>query len=353
MNNPKRTLAVLTLDFLPNAGGMQQYIFEMAQRLTAVYTVILITPIKGPLPPETIFERIILQKATPWAIWQQLQKIKPDKILLGHAHPRLLLAAAMQGPYATITYGNDYLAAQRRWHRPLFNFLLKRSRPLITISQANAQRLQQLGLPAAHIIRPGTHPHRFRPGTTDSKTKQLMLLTICRLVPRKGIDTVLHAMPHLLETFPTLHYQIGGQGPDLDRLQQIVARLGIGSAVNFLGFISDENLPTVYQNADVFVMPVREEKQQGSMEGFGIVYLEASACGLPVIGGKSGGAADAIQAGKTGILVDSQNSEAVAQAILHLLQNPDLRQEMGRQGRLWVENEMNWDRAGAEMVALL
>ncbi|MCP4421295.1 MAG: glycosyltransferase family 4 protein [Chloroflexi bacterium] len=344
----KRTLAILTLDFLPNMGGMQQYIFEMAQRLTAVYHVILITPTKGTLPKETTFQRIIIKKATPWAFWQQLQKIKPDKVLLGHAHPRLLLAAVMQGNYATITYGNDYLAAQLQWHRPLFNFLLKRSHPLITISQANARRLQELGFPPPHTIRPGTHPNRFTPAAT-SESKLPTLLTICRLVPRKGIDTVLNAMPQLLESFPDLHYHIGGHGPDLNRLQQLVEMLDIGHAVTFLGFIPDENLPAVYQQANIFIMPVREEKKQGSMEGFGIVYLEASASGLPVIGGKSGGTSDAIQDGKTGILVDSYNTTAVTQAIIRLLENKDLRQKMGQSGRNWIETEMNWDRAGAEM----
>ncbi|VAW33967.1 hypothetical protein MNBD_CHLOROFLEXI01-208 [hydrothermal vent metagenome] len=348
----KRTLALLTLDFLPNTGGMQQYIFEMAQRLTTVYHTILITPIKGTLPKETAFQRIIINKATPWAFWQQLRKIKPDKVLLGHAHPRLLLAAAMQGKYATITYGNDYLAAQLHWHRPLFNFLLKRSQPLITISQANAQRLQELQFPTPQIIRPGTDPQRFTPAA-NTESQPPTLLTICRLVPRKGIDTVLQAMPQLLKTFPNLQYQIGGKGPDLNRLQQLVDRLGISHAVTFLGFIPDENLPAVYQNATIFVMPVREEVQQGSIEGFGIVYLEASASGLPVIGGKSGGTADAIQDGKTGVLVDSHNVQAVAKAIRHLLQNDDLRREMGNNGRSWVETEMNWTRAGDEMVKLL
>jgi phosphatidylinositol alpha-1,6-mannosyltransferase len=348
----KRTLAILTLDFLPNTGGMQQYIFEMAQRLTAVYHTILITPTKGTLPKETAFQRIIINKATPWAFWQQLRKIKPDKVLLGHAHPRLLLAAAMQGNYATITYGNDYLAAQLHWHHPLFNFLLKRSQPLITISQANAQRLQELHFPTPKIIYPGTDPQRFTPAEKP-EGQPPTLLTICRLVPRKGVDTVLQAMLHLLQTFPNLQYQIGGKGPNLSRLQQLVETLGISRAVTFLGFIPDEKLPTVYHNADIFVMPVREEKQQGSMEGFGIVYLEASASGLPVIGGKSGGTADAVQDGKTGILVDSHNAKAVAQAIRHLLQNDDLRQEMGTNGRIWVETEMNWNRAGEEMIKLL
>jgi phosphatidylinositol alpha-1,6-mannosyltransferase len=273
---------------------------------------------------------------------------------VGHAHPQLLLPAALytRNHHLTIAHGNDYLAAQRRWHRSLFNWLLGHSHPLVTHTRANAQRLNELGFAGARVIYPGTDPIRFTPAVAVPPFPPV-LLTVGRLVSRKGIDTVLEALPLLLLRVPDLQYMIVGDGPDRPRLQSLVQALKLQNVVSFRGEVTDAQLLATYHQAHIFVMPVREEQQAASVEGFGIVYLEASACGLPVIAGRSGGAIEAVRDGQTGYLVEPRDPEALAKKVLTLLQNAELRQQMGQNGRRWVETEMNWDRAAQQFLQIL
>jgi phosphatidylinositol alpha-1,6-mannosyltransferase len=146
---------------------------------------------------------------------------------------------------------------------------------------------------------------------------------------------------------------IVGDGPDRPRLQSLVQALKLQNVVSFRGEVTDAQLLATYHQAHIFVMPVREEQQAASVEGFGIVYLEASACSLPVIAGRSGGAIEAVRDGQTGYLVEPRDPEALAKKVLTLLQNAELRQQMGQNGRRWVETEMNWDRAAQQFLQIL
>lgn len=345
----KPRLAILTLSFPPQTGGVQAFLYETARRWTNTHEVIIITPVQ-PTAPEP-FKRLVIPAGTIPHFHRALRELKPGRVLLGHTHPQLLLPAWWHGPFSALAYGNDYLTAQQRWHKPLFNWLLRQAQPLITITHANANRLEQLGLPRPGIIYPGTDPHRFTPASQPND--HLTLLSLCRLVPRKGVDTVLQALPQLLSHFPHLRYHIGGNGPDRPRLQQLTHDLNLSHAVRFLGRVPDADLPALYRQASVFVMPVREEADGTSIEGFGIVYLEASASGLPVIAGQSGGAVEAVKPGKTGYLVPPNDPQTLAQTLLPLLANPDLRQQLGRSGRVWVEQEMNWDNTAHNLLTLL
>lgn len=347
-------ISVLTFDFPPTIGGVQQYLYEIFTRIARQHSVTILTPTEGLSPVGTALRRIILPSMHPFTVLRALQMIASDRVVVGHAHPRLLLPAAMFAPqrYATITYGNDYLAAQRAWHRPLFNWLLRRSHPLITITHANAMRLARLGVPNALVVRPGTDPDRFTP-VPLATTSGLTLLTVSRLVPRKGIDAVLTALPVLRRRFPHLRYRIVGEGPERSKLEAIANDLGISQCVEFLGKVPDHDLPELYRSAHIFVMPTREEKTRTSIEGFGIVYLEASASGLPIVATDSGGVREAVLDGQTGILVPAGDQEALTRALEQMLEDQDLRARLGRTGRQWVEQEMNWDRAAEDMISAL
>ncbi|MBK8905559.1 MAG: glycosyltransferase family 4 protein [Anaerolineaceae bacterium] len=273
-------------------------------------------------------------------------------MLVGHAHPKLLAGAWLWGNYSVLVYGNDFLAAQRRWHRPFFNYLLRQGKPIMAISRATAVALQKIINQTAAIIYPGTEPNRFSPARRPQNNETPILLTVGRLVPRKGIDLMLQALPLILRETAVI-YHIGGSGPDRVRLEKLVQVLGIQHAVRFLGRIPDDELPQLYASADLFVMPNREIQEEGSLEGFGIVFLEASASGLPVIAGRSGGAVEAVQDGITGLLVTPDSVEELATAVLTLLQDAPKRQQMGQAGRQWVETEMNWDRTAQRFMELL
>lgn len=345
-------LVVLTLDFKPDTGGVQEYLFQLSQRVGKQYRVTVVTPVVGELAQASSFQRVHLARVSSLAIWRLLKELAPTHVLVGHAHPKLLAGAWLWGRYSVLAYGNDFLAAQRRWHRPFFNYLLQRGEPIIAISRATAVALENIINQAPAIIYPGTEPARFSPDQRRQPKETPILLTVGRLVPRKGIDLMLQALPLILrETAVTYH--IGGSGPDRARLEKMVQALGVQHAVRFLGRVPEDELPQLYANADLFVMPNREIQEEGSLEGFGIVFLEASASGLPVIAGRSGGAVEAVRDGITGLLVAPDSVEELAAAVLTLLQDAPQRQQMGQAGRQWVETEMNWDRTAQRFMDLL
>ena len=164
---------------------------------------------------------------------------------------------------------------------------------------------------------------------------------------------VIESLPVLLETWPELKYLVVGEGPDRARLEAVRQKENLEKVVHFLGRVSDEELKRFYRQANIFVMPSREITATGSIEGFGIVYLEASASGLPVVAGRSGGAVEAVRHGETGFLVPPDDVDALSKTLHRLLADADLRRRMGENGRAWVEKEMNWDRAARKMAEAL
>ncbi|MCB8982266.1 MAG: glycosyltransferase family 4 protein [Ardenticatenaceae bacterium] len=357
-SDPNRTqsakIAILTLDFYPQIGGVQSYLFEIARRLGSAFDIAVVTPQPGELPPATPLRKVKPPAPHALGFWQVLRQKQPDFVIVGHAHPQLLLAAALYGrkKYAAITYGNDYLAAQKRWHHALFNKLLNQANPLVTISEANVRRLLALNLNPTAVVHPGTDPQRFHPAPPRA-TGPVTLLTVARLVPRKGIDTVLKLMPSLLDRHPRLLYRIVGSGPDRERLEELVHSLTLSAHVEFVGRASSEELPKIYRNADIFVMLTREEQNQTSVEGFGIVYLEASASGLPIVATHAGGVADAVHDNVTGLLVSPDNPDQALQALTRLIDDEALRHRLGQAGRRLVEDELNWDKTAVKFQALL
>lgn len=347
-------LAILTFDFLPVVGGVQTYLYEIARRLGETYRVAVVTPDPGTLPDGVRLKQVLPPGESVLGYWRVLPQLQPQRVLVGHAHPRLLLAAALydRNGYATLTHGNDYLAAQSRWHSRLFNRLLAASQPLITNSGANAARLASLGIATPEIVYPGTDPNVFTPRASEPPLPPV-LLTVARLVPRKGIDTVLQALSILCQAFPDLEYRVVGQGPDRKRLEALARQYEVDQNVRFLGQVPAAKLPDTYRSAHVFVMPTRHEPGAASIEGFGIVYLEASASGLPVVAAPSGGAAEAVRDGETGLLIPPDDPLALADALGRLLRDAELRRRLGQAGRRWVETEMNWDRAAQQLEQLL
>ncbi len=351
MNHPKPSLMVLTLDFYPQIGGVQTYLFEILRRLAGCYEITVLQPHSAPAKDKLHSINVIRIKGRALELVVRLKRSRPDRVIVGHAHPRLLASAALSGPFSVIAHGNDFLAAQSRWHRPVFNSLIRRANHLITNSRATEFQLRGLDLHPSRIIYPGTDPAFFTP--PNEPASQPILLSVGRLVPRKGIDTAIAALQDLVGQYPTLEYQIAGTGPDQDRLQGLARAFGVENHVRFLGRVPQEALPDLYRQAAIFVLPVREEKSARSFEGFGIVFLEASASGLPVVAGRSGGAVEAVQDGKTGILIPPEDPGALSQAVRRLLENPGERKTMGAHGREWVETTMNWDRAAEELAEVL
>ncbi len=177
-----------------------------------------------------------------------------------------------------------------------------------------------------------------------------ILLTVGRLVPRKGVDKVIEALPTVIRRHPEVLYVVVGDGPYKGALQRLAKQLGVADHVLFVGRVPD--VRPFYHSCSLFVMPARQEGR-GDMEGLGLVYLEAAACGKPVIASFVGGAVDTVVPEVTGLLVDPTDSKAIAAAILRLLDDPHLAQRLGEAGRQRVLREFTWEQTAGKILALM
>lgn len=176
------------------------------------------------------------------------------------------------------------------------------------------------------------------------------MMTVARLVPHKGVDVALQALARLAPDHPQLCYAVVGQGPHQPALESLAAQLGVSERVRFLNDVSDADLPALYNVADFYVGVSRQAGLD--VEGFGISLMEASASGLAVVAGRSGGMPDAVADGETGVLVDSEDPRAVAGAIASLLADPERVRQLGENGRRAVEQRFTWDRVVSDLQAI-
>jgi phosphatidylinositol alpha-1,6-mannosyltransferase len=209
-------------------------------------------------------------------------------------------------------------------------------------------------------IAPGIDTEHFAPQSSAAAlraelglTQKKVIVSVGRLVHRKGQDTLIESMPEILTQVPNAHLLFIGEGPYKKYLVKRAAALHITHAITFIGRIQYADLPRHICVGDIFAMPSRSRLAGLEVEGLGIVYLEASACGLAVIGGKSGGAPDAVLEGETGYAIDGTSPHDVAFAAIALLNNPTLASSMGARGRQWIIDEWRWDIWSQRFNALL
>jgi phosphatidylinositol alpha-1,6-mannosyltransferase len=215
---------------------------------------------------------------------------------------------------------------------------------------------------AARMVQlpPGVDEGEFRPGAGGAEIRERLglvnrpiVVCVSRLVPRKGQDTLIRSLPEIHRRVPETAVLIVGGGPYRKRLEQMVEDAGLGSDVIFTGSVPWAELPSYFDAGDVFAMPCRTRRGGLDVEGLGIVYLEASATGLPVVAGNSGGAPDAVIDGETGYVVDGRSPAQVAQRIADLLDDPAKARELGRRGRDWIERAWRWDLIADRLHGLL
>lgn len=244
----------------------------------------------------------------------------------------------------------------------LYRNIYRRSRGIVACSESVRERLIRFGVTPEKIkvLYPGVDLdsyHSLEVPQEYLERNQLagrrILLTVGRLVERKGHDQILRALPKIIQNFPDALYAVVGIGPHETKLRKEVRRLKLENHVRFLGKVSEEALVFLYNACRVFVMPSREISEGGHIEGLGIVYLEANACGKPVMGGRSGGVAEAIQEGETGFLIDPENPEEIAEKVTFLLSHPETARQMGARGLRRVKENFNWDRYTEEAYQFL
>jgi phosphatidylinositol alpha-1,6-mannosyltransferase len=273
------------------------------------------------------FDRVVLSSWSPYAV----------------ALPKRVAGRSL--PFDVFCHGMDLLEPSRSLrYRYLMRRTLRRADRILANSTYTANLAVEFGAPKERItiVHPAVDSDRFVPRPKPAGTP--LLLSVGRIVERKGFDTIIRALPEVLKKFPDLKYVCVGEGPETARLKQLADSQGVSAHIAWVGAVSDDQLLGYYQSADVFAMPSRTVKQGGSVEGFGIVFLEASACEVPVIGGNSGGIPDAITDGLTGYIVDPGNIEQLAGRIIELLSDAGLRNRMGRAGRQRVVQEFSQDK---------
>jgi phosphatidylinositol alpha-1,6-mannosyltransferase len=265
-------------------------------------------------------------------------------------------------PFVIYAHGNEILDALEasEWQTPLL--ALRGADCVLANSHFTLDLVHKAGVDPkrAVIVHPGCDVDRFRPLQPDETFRQRMLgrrwkdriLLTVSLESRKGHDMVIRALPSLLRTVPDVTYVIVGAGPQT-HLDRLARELHVRDRVVFTGLASEEDLAAIYALCDLFVMPSRQSLAQHSVEGFGLVFLEANACGKPVVAGRSGGINDAVVHGVTGLLVDPHDPEDIANAARVLLTNRELARQLGEQGRSRVLNEFTWDIVGRRVQDIL
>jgi phosphatidyl-myo-inositol dimannoside synthase len=286
------------------------------------------------------------------------------------AYPAHWVYTRLGVPYGVLLHGGDLLILQQqvqrsRLKRRAARALLQDAAVLVTNSRWTADLcgavLEQTGLRSridrVHTIPLGTDPIRFHPGVSQTETRarhdlpgRRWLLSVARLTRHKGIDAGLMALASLAKEFPDLGYIIVGAGEELASLKQLAADLKMADRIRFLTNVSDEELPALYNCADIYLGLSRLMTHR--VEGFGISLLEAGACGIPVVASRVGGIPDAVLDGESGLLVESDNQEQVCAAIRRLLSDRSLAHQLGQGGRRAVERFYNWDRVAEEIGRL-
>ena len=266
-------------------------------------------------------------------------------------------------PYVVYAHGNEILdAANSTWDKPKLS--LQRAARVLANSQFTADLVAKVGVEPRRIVllHPGCDTEWYQPREVSALFRQQMLrghpnarviLSVGNLVQRKGHDVVIKSLSNILLHIPDAVYLIAGDGPYRGELESIAAQAGVRDRVIFAGSVPDNQLPEIYALADVFVLPSRMRLESHDVEGFGLVFLEASACGKPVIGGRSGGIPDAIGDGSTGFLVDPLDPVELANSIVRVLENPELGRRLGLEGRQRAVREFTWNRFASRLRAVL
>jgi phosphatidylinositol alpha-1,6-mannosyltransferase len=370
----------MTDAFLPHAGGARVYYYNLFREWTrhaGNQVTILTKKVPGweRFDTEQCSDKFrIIRSGRPlpsWKYWEWPKIALPfvngsslllqnefDLIHSGDLYPQGVLSLWFKRlygkPYVAYCHGEEITQVDgRRFQPKVRDAIFRNAETVVAASEFAKQNLLRIGIDPERIrkITPGVDCIRFQP--TDARRDlverhqlagKTVLLTVARLVPRKGHRLVLEALRKLVPEIPDLVYLIVGTGPEEVQLKRLVAEWNLNDAVRFAGFVPDEDLPAYYNLADLYVMPNSEEK--GDIEGFGMVFLEANACGKPVIGGRSGGAAEAVLHGKTGVLVDPHDAGELAAAVQMLTRNRSKMQELGATGLSRARREFSWASRG-------
>lgn len=368
------TTLIVTNDFPPRQGGIETFVHAMATRVPDDDVVVYTSSEQGAeaydatLPFPVIRDRAHMLLPTPRVTRRTLQIARAygcDRVWFGAAAPLAAMAPALRKGgirrMVAATHGHEIWWARTPVARRLMRRIGDNVDVVTYLGEYTRRRIAPALGPGARLERlvPGVDAAEFRPEESAARAvrerhglgDRPVVLCVSRLVPRKGQDVLIRAMPLIRRSVPDAALVIVGQGPHEDRLRDL-ARRHAGGDVVFAGGRDHASTAGYYAAADVFAMPCRTRKAGMEAEGLGIVFLEAAASGLPVVVGDSGGAPDTVLAGVTGAVVDGRDVRAVAGSVVRTLLSPE-RAEMGEAGRRWVEKQWSWEASARRLTRLL
>jgi len=377
VSNP---LLFVTNDFGPRSGGIETMVIGLLHHRpfgqTIVYTSSQVDSEKydadwlAKYGVRVIRDRSKILLPTPRVAFSLRRIIQSEGITraaFGAAAPLGLLSASMKRAgvlrIVAITHGHEVW-----WAKVFpFNLLLRRIGSTVDVmthlgeftKTAISKTLTSTAQSALVQLAPGTNFDHFKPTDATALRKTLglsdkkVMVCVGRLVHRKGQDKLIQAMPEILKTVPNAHLLLVGDGPYRAHLQKLVERNKIEESITFEGRVQFKDLPMYMCAGDIFAMPSRSRLMGLEVEGLGSAYLEASACGLPILAGDSGGVPDAVIHNKTGLVVNGRDEKQIAAAAIDLLTNLDSAREMGKVGREWILENWRWEKWSKDFEDLL
>jgi len=368
-----RTLLV-TNDFPPRVGGIQRTLHALVRELPPEGITVLAPSWDGSEAFDA-GERYGIVRAPRRFLWPKpatrglvaglVGGSGAQVVLFGDAMPLAAMGPGLAGrgiPYLVAAHGFDYWLSLLPGAHASLAYMTSRASRVPVMCSAFIARVVRTAVPEdvpVSVMYPGADVEAFRPGLPMDHVLERhglvgrpVVACVSRLVARKGQDILIRAMPLVQRRVPDAALLIVGDGPYRPALERLAARVPAGSVV-FAGQVSEAELPTYYAAGNVFAMPCRTRLGGLEVEGWGNVFIEAAACGRPVVVGDSGGARESVVDGETGVLVDGRNLEQVADAVARLLEDPALAEGMGKAGRERVERFYTWPRAAAQLARWL
>ncbi|HEY2299462.1 MAG TPA: glycosyltransferase family 4 protein [Jatrophihabitans sp.] len=370
-----RTTLVVTNDFPPRQGGIQSYVHELTRRQPSGSIVVYASDHAGSAAFDADQPFPVVRHPTAMLLPTPAVRRRTAEVLRAHgasavwfgaSTPLGLLAPALRAAGAqrivASTHGHETGWAMLPGARQILRRIGSGCDVVTYITKYTRSRIEgALGShPCLEQLTPGVDIETFRTGVDGTAvrarfglTDRPVIVCVSRLVRRKGQDRLIEAMPGVRRAVPDAALLLVGGGPYEKELRALAARQGLRDHVVFADGVALPELPGHYAAGDVFAMPCRTRRGGLDVEGLGMVYLEASAMGLPVVAGDSGGAPEAVREGETGFVVGGNDVDALTDRLITLLRDEPLRARMGSAGRAWVEQQWAWDGLAARLTDLL
>ncbi|MDG4753345.1 glycosyltransferase family 4 protein [Micromonospora sp. WMMD718] len=367
---------LITNDFPPRPGGIQSFVHNLAVRQQPGSVVVYASSWRGAekfdadQPFEVVRERTRVLLPTPLIARRAARLARAydcDTVWFGAAAPLGLLAAGLRRRAGirravALTHGHEVGWAALPGARSALRRIGRGVDVTTYLGEYTRARLARVldGLTELRRLAPGVDVDTYHPDVDGGRVRSRLgladrpvVVCVSRLVPRKGQDMLIRALPEIRRRVPDAALLVVGGGPYRSTLEKLARQTGLERDVVFTGSVPSAELPAHYAAGDVYAMPCRTRNRGLDVEGLGIVYLEASATGLPVVAGDSGGAPDAVREGETGYVVGGRDVAQLADRVATLLADRDLARQFGAAGRAWVEREWRWETQAQRMAALL